>query len=133
MLSRSDGAGPFDQRLQQNGIAIVNLSGLKFFAGLGQFVASRNDCGANLATDQNFSKTLRSQQSEPRGDNSLPFPENLLSFSQIASALSHKFVNIDVYIDDDLVAGARDIFLHHDRICAGRHWRAGENPDRLAV
>src|SRR4030088_3377507 len=98
MLSRSDDrAGAFQQRLQQDRVALVNLSRLNFFARRRQLVASRNDCASSFAADQNFSKTLRSQQSEPGGDNSLPFPENFLSFAQIAPALSHKFVNVDIY------------------------------------
>ena len=48
-------------------------------------------------------------------------------------ASAYKISNIDIYIDDDLIAVARYIFLHHDGICSGRHGRAGKNPDRRAL
>ena len=78
-------------------------------------------------------ETLRGQQSQLRGNNSVAFPENFLALAKIAPALSHELINFDISVDDDFIAGARDIFLHHDRIRAGRHGRAGENPDRLAI
>jgi len=56
-----------------------------------------------------------------------------LTFAKIASALSHKLFDIDIYVDDDLVAVARDILLHYHGVRTGRHGRAGNNSDRLAI
>src|ERR1700726_2102745 len=106
---------------------------MKFFSALHQFVASRNDCDSSFAADHDIGETLRGQQCQLRSNNSVAFPENFLSFAKIAPALSHKLINLDICVDDDLVAITGDVFLHHDRICAGWHWRAGKNSDRVSV
>src|SRR5713101_4370597 len=120
------------QPLQKHGVAFINLTRLKFFSRSYKLVTSRNNCRTHLATDHYLVEPLRDEQCGRCRANTFALGENFLALAEITTTSPHEFARIDLHIHDDLASFARDIFLHHDRVRAGRHWRARENADRFA-
>jgi hypothetical protein len=74
---------------------------------------------------------LRREQSRSRRANTFARRKNLLAFAKITTPSPDEFAKIDIYIRDDLLAFAGDVFLHDD--CVGAHWhrRTRENSNRF--
>ena len=120
-----------EQRLQQDRIALVNLAWFDLFSGSHKLVPSRNDRRIHFAADADLRETLRREKSNCRRMNTLALGDDFLAFSQIATATAHELANIDIHVHDNLASFTCHILLHHDRVRAGGHWRASENPNRF--
>src|SRR5207249_10065586 len=133
MLHELDrGPAALQKRLQQRGVAFVNLSRFKLLSRYHELVPGGDNRGCHLAADHHLNKALGREQGECSCTKAFACVHDSLAFAQIAAARPNEFARIDIYIQDDLVSIACYIFLHDDRIRSSRHWSTSENPHRFS-
>ena len=101
-------------------------------AGHDDLVAGREDADARPAMHKQPRPVHRRRETDVARGQSSPGLEQHIALGEIEPGAAHIAAVRRAFPDSDPVAVALGVLLNDDRIGAGRQWRAGEDPRRLA-